>query len=60
VRLALDAMPGVEVHIDDAHGRLIVTVEGHDSNALADILTHVFDIDGVIAVAPVYHHFEAE
>jgi nitrate reductase NapD len=56
----LAVMPGVEVHLGDAQGRLIVTVEGKDSNALVDTLTRVSDIDGVLSVAAVYHHFEAQ
>ena len=60
VSRTLAVMPGVEVHIDDLRGRLIVTVEGQDSNALVDTLTRVGDIDGVLSVAPVYHHFEAQ
>lgn len=53
----LSAFDGVEVHaIED--GKLVVTVENKNVNALADQVMQFQDIAGVMSVAMVYQHNE--
>lgn len=53
----LSAFEGVEVHaIED--GKLVVTVENKNVNALADQVMQFQDIKGVMSVAMVYQHNE--
>lgn len=59
VTRSLSALPGVEVHAAAA-GRIVVTVEGDDANALADVFRGFSDMRGVLSTAMVYHHFESD
>ncbi len=59
VTRSLSALPGVEVHAA-ADGRIVVTVEGDDANALADTFRGFSDMRGVLSTAMVYHHFESD
>lgn len=59
VSRSLSALPGVEVHAADG-GRIVVTVEGDDANALADTFRGFSDMSGVLSAALVYHHFESD
>ena len=59
VMRSLAALPGVEVHAA-AGGRIVVTVEGDDANALADRFRGFSDVSGVLSTALVYHHFESD
>ena len=59
VTRSLSALPGVEVHAADG-GRIVVTVEGDDPNALADTFRGFSDMSGVLSTALVYHHFESD
>jgi|CXWL01.1.fsa_nt_gi nitrate reductase NapD len=59
VTRSLSALPGVEVHAAAA-GRIVITVEGDDSNALADTFRGFSDMSGVLSTAMVYHHFESD
>ena len=57
VEQSLNAISGVEVHaVED--GKLVVTVEHENINALADQVTQFHDIAGVMSVAMVYQHNE--
>ena len=59
VTRSLSALPGVEVHAADG-GRIVVTVEGGDADALAETFRGFSDMRGVLATALVYHHFESD
>ena len=57
VAKSLSAIEGVEVHaVED--GKLVVTVEHNNINALADQVMQFQDIPGVMSVAMVYQHNE--
>jgi nitrate reductase NapD len=60
VTRSLSALPGVEVHAAADDGRIVVTVEGDDANALADTFRNFSDMSGVLSTAMVYHHFESD
>jgi len=57
VEKALHAMPGVELHGNDA-GRLIVTVEGDAYRGCADTITALSTLEGVASSSLVYHQIE--
>lgn len=54
----LSSIPGVEVHANSIGGKLVVTVEENDVRALAEKVTKLQNIPGVISVSMVYHHSE--
>ncbi len=58
VERQLVLMDGVEVHAISEQGRMVVTVEGHNQNAVADVVTAMHSLEGVLAAAMVYHNFE--
>lgn len=47
---------GVEVHGGQNEGKLIVTIEGSEDDALADTLAKFNDVDGVISTVMIYHY----
>ena len=53
----LNAIDGVEVHANES-GKLVVTVEHKNINALADQVMQFQDIPKVMSVAMVYQHNE--
>lgn len=57
VENTLNAIDGVEVHAAE-DGKLVVTVEHENINALADQVMQFQDMKGVISVAMVYQHNE--
>lgn len=59
-RRRLGALPGVEIHAEDADGRLVVTVEDTDGVPAALTLKTLFEIEGVASAALVYHHCETD
>ena len=58
VRRAMAPLTGVEVHAWSAEGKLVVTLEGPTSRALAAQLEWLQQLDGVISAALVYQHGE--
>lgn len=54
----LDLLDGVEVHQSSDDGRIVITVEDTEQAAALDMLRAVACLDGVIATALVYHHFD--
>jgi len=58
VEKLLLTMEGVEVHATSEQGRMVVTVEGEDQNQVADIVTAMHGLKGVLSAAMVYHNFE--
>jgi len=58
VRKALAKLPGVEIHIEDEHGTLVVTVEDDQLDTLVTTISNFLHIDGLLSVTPSYHYFE--
>jgi len=58
VQAALNAIPGVEVHQANADGRLVVTVETDCEKAMADMLSHMQDLEGVMSAMLAYHEVD--
>jgi len=51
-------LDGVEVHMKTADDRIIVTVEDTDTTFAGDQILAIHRLDGVIAAALTFHHFE--
>jgi len=54
----LNSIDGVEVHAND-NGRLVVTVENDMTHSMADRVTEIQLMNGVLSAAVIYHHNEA-
>lgn len=54
----LESLDGVEVHDRSGDGRVVVTVEDTAHATALDTLTRIHRLDGIVAAALVYHHFE--
>ena len=57
---ALRALPGVEIHTMTEDGRMVVTVEDAEGTWAGSTLTRFNDIQGVLNVSLVYHHFDSD
>jgi periplasmic nitrate reductase NapD len=55
---AIAALPGAEVAIADPSGKMVVTLETETQAAVADALTTITLLDGVLSAALVFHHVE--
>ncbi len=51
-------LPGVEIHGGRAEGKLIVTVEDVGQGKVADTLTSINRVEGVINTVLIYHYDE--
>jgi nitrate reductase NapD len=60
VRRLAEALPGVEVHHVGADDRLVLTVEDRPGAPAGDTLLALHRIEGVVAAALTYHHFEPD
>ncbi|MBI5163548.1 MAG: chaperone NapD [Magnetospirillum sp.] len=60
VSAALVALPGVEIHQSTAEGKLVVTVEDADGVWAGATISQFNEIEGVLSVALVYHHFDTD
>ncbi len=58
VARALEAMPGVEVHATTTDGRIVVTLERDGRAGVADALSEMHNVEGVLTAALVYEHSE--
>jgi nitrate reductase NapD len=54
VQAHLCEIPGVEVHSISDDGRLVVTVESDSRRYVADTISNLHNIDGVLSAAMVY------
>jgi nitrate reductase NapD len=54
------AMDGVEVHGTLPDGQIVAVVEAETVNDEVAIVSHLHDVDGVVAVRIAYHNFEDE
>lgn len=59
VRAVITEMTGAEVHAAGPTGKLVVTLEGPTSGAIAAQLTVLHQLEGVLGAALVYQHNEA-
>lgn len=57
VRTAIVAMEGAEIHIAE-ETKLVVTVEGPHEGFIADRMTAMHLLDGVLSAVLVFHHVE--
>ena len=53
----IDSIRGLEVHLRE-QGKLVVTAEAGSVHELADAAAEITGIEGVVAVAPVYHEYD--
>ncbi|AKH19829.1 chaperone NapD [Sedimenticola thiotaurini] len=60
VRTDLERFPGVEIHGGVEEGKLIVTLEGENDDALADTMAEFNDVTGVINTVMIYHYCAEE
>ncbi len=60
VRVALETLPGVEVHAVSDEGKIIVTLESDDDRDTTTTFGTIGQIAGVLSVAMVYHQVEAD
>jgi nitrate reductase NapD len=60
VRERLARLEGVEIHAATDDGRLVVTVEGTDPEAVGNVVLETHRLPGVLAASLVYHHFEPD
>jgi len=57
VRATVAAMPGVEIHLEQ-QGKMVVTVEGPHEGWIADRMTSLHLLDGVLSAVMVFHHLD--
>ena len=58
IEKALTTMTGVEVHGNNADGRIVITVEDKSANNISDTLVQIQGVPGVLSAAMIYHQFE--
>ncbi len=59
-REAMSAIEGLEIHAEDPQGKMVITLENHDSKGMTEAIAEVEAVDGVASVSPVYIHDETE
>ncbi len=59
VKLALEALDGVEVHTVAEDGRMIVTIESPTEKDTVKTYEVISQLPGVLSVAMVYHQVES-
>ena len=60
VSKALEGLEGVELHVTNEQGKLIVTVDHTDRNYCSDTLMSFHNIPGVLNSSLVYEYFEED
>ena len=55
---AIASRPGARVHAQSPDGRLVVTLEADDGDAIAAAVVAIQRIDGVLVASLVYQHSE--
>jgi nitrate reductase NapD len=53
-------MPGAEVPLADPGGKMVVTLETETQSAVAEALTRISLLDGVMSAALVFHHVDED
>jgi nitrate reductase NapD len=59
-RSQLAGIAGVEVHVGDENGKLIITLEQQDETSTVDTFGQINQLPDVLSATMVYHHFEPE
>ncbi len=59
VRAGLSRLSGAEVHAADPRGKLVVTLEAASDGVIADLLSTIPEIPGVIACTLAHEHSES-
>ena len=59
VEQALKGMDGVQLHANEG-GRMVVTIEGSEYRACADLMTELATLKGVASSSLVYHQIDTE
>ena len=54
VQAAIEAIPGAEVHGASLEGKMVVTLEGEYRKSLADAITKMHNIPGVLSASMVF------
>jgi nitrate reductase NapD len=57
VQASIAAMPGTEIHAEQ-DAKMVVTVEGPHEGTIADRMTAIHLLDGVLSAVLVFHHVE--
>lgn len=60
VAAMLVRLAGVDIHANEADGRMIVTVESASESATVEIFETIRQLPGVLSAALVYHQFESD
>ncbi|OOY47558.1 chaperone NapD [Solemya velum gill symbiont] len=60
VRERLLSVDGIEIHGMSDEGRVVITLEEDDEDAMSDALHKVQTLEGVISASMIYHHNEDE
>lgn len=58
VKAHLEAIAGVEVHSATDEGKLVITVESENRRFIADTITGLTDVKGVLSASMIYQHSE--
>ena len=58
VRTALEVFPWAEVHHEDPDGRLVITIEAHDTDQAIARLQEVKELPRVVLAEMVEHHLD--
>lgn len=58
VQMQLAQLPGVEIHTVTPEGKMVVTVDESEERTTGESVMRLYDIDGVLSAAVIYHHFE--
>lgn len=58
VSAGLIELPGVEVHGNSNDGRIVVTVEQQETSQLAEVITKMTQLPGVLDASMIYHQIE--
>jgi nitrate reductase NapD len=58
VQMQLAQLPGVEIHTVTPEGKMVVTVDESEEQTSGESVMRLYDIDGVLSAAVIYHHFE--
>jgi periplasmic nitrate reductase NapD len=56
----LAAIAGVEIHLGDKDGKLIITLEQPDEETTVAAFEQINHLPDVLSATMVYHHFEPE
>lgn len=56
---AIERRPGARVHARGCDGKLVVTLEANDTDAIAEALVDFHRLPGVLAASLVYQHSES-